>query len=111
MLQPITYNGRDMSELLKLSGMKYKQGYFSPTEWEHKTGVNPLSWTGYISVCSGFCFWEPAAERIADEHYQAVICNWIVIGISARGGVNGHASAPGIPEPCQPVIKRGAPSP
>jgi hypothetical protein len=86
-MEPLTYKGRDISGLLKLSGMIYRQGYFTPEEWAQKTGVNPLAWAGFISVRHGFCFWEPTAEKIVRARDEAVNCNWIVLGVSAYGGM------------------------
>jgi hypothetical protein len=85
MLQPTLYKERDVSGLLKLSGMKYKQGYFTPAEWQYKTGVNPLEWPGFISVRSGLCFWEAAAERVFQARADKVNYWWVVLGVAERG--------------------------
>ena len=72
-----------MEDLFKLSGMAYKQGYFTPAEWESKTGINPLKFPDYIQVKNGLCIWTEKAENLYNRYIKMVSHNWTAgLGIS-----------------------------
>lgn len=70
------------NELFLLSGMIYKQGYYTPQEWERKTGINPLRFGEYIKVNkSGLCIWTDKAERLYKSYQAQATRNWNALGI------------------------------
>ncbi len=71
--------------LLKLCGMKYHWGKYTPEQWEAKTGVNP-HWLGpliHISAGSHLCCWTDEAEAIVQRHFSQTRANWHALGIPA----------------------------
>jgi hypothetical protein len=71
-----------VNELLKLSGMKYRQGYFNADYWKNITGVNPLKFPGYIYISkTGLCMWENRAEKISQLHSDQVKNNFHALGV------------------------------
>ena len=75
-----------LENLLTLSGMKYKSGYFTPEEWQQKTGINPRTLPGYIAITpnTGLCIWTDKAERAVEAHHAQTINNWHALGIAAE---------------------------
>ena len=83
MLSPEKINGVEVNELLKLSGMKYKQGYFNADYWQEKTGVNPLKFPNYIIISeSGLCLWSNRAEKIYNLYSDQVKKNFNALGVN-----------------------------
>lgn len=56
-------------KLLKLAGMKYKSGCYTPERWIEITGVDPRNCSPYVKVLSNdLCVWTPLAEKFYENH-------------------------------------------
>jgi hypothetical protein len=71
-----------IKDLLKLSGMIYKPGYYTASQWEAKTGVNPENFPRlFKKTSSGLCVWTAQAESIVQAHNTQTRHNWESIGV------------------------------
>lgn len=74
-----------LNKLIRLSGMAYKSGWYTPQEWEQKTGIDPLSIPQkYIDSRYGLCLWTKEAEKVVKMSYAQVERDWNSIGCKNR---------------------------
>ena len=79
-----TIESSQLQKLLKLSGMAYHSGKYTPDEWIEKTGADPRGVPGIVvTPRNQFCIWTPAAEKIVSGHFQNVKQNWAALGVPA----------------------------
>jgi hypothetical protein len=73
-----------VARLLKLSGMKYHGGKYTPAEWQEKTGVSPLEFPRLIHVSprNRLCVWLSQAEAIAQGYTASVHQNFGALGVA-----------------------------
>ena len=73
----------DVDLLMRLSGMRRAQGYYTAEEWEEKTGINPKRFAPkYIGIRkSGLCVWEESAENVYQTERARVRSNWAALGV------------------------------
>lgn len=69
---------------LKLAGMEYRGGYYTPEYWQELTGVNPLSFPEYFTVNrGGTCQVTDKFRQDYDSHLANTKRNWRALGIPA----------------------------
>ena len=66
--------------LLKLAGMKYCPGKYSPEEWTGIAHVDPAQFQPLIGIKNNRCFWSKEAEKIYQNWSCSVAQNWKAIG-------------------------------
>lgn len=66
----------NLASIGKLCGMIYAQGKYTAKEWEQKVGINPLQYSGYITVVNGKCFWTKKAETAYKLGAASTAANW-----------------------------------
>ena len=71
-----------IDELEKLSGMIYKNEYYTPGEWKNKTGVDPRKYPEYIKINkNNLCLWTQKAEELHKTYLNCTKNNWNSLGI------------------------------
>jgi len=71
-----------MSDLLKLSGMKYSSGNYTRQKWKKLVGVDPAKCKEIKITSSGLCVWTEEAERKCQAYYTQVKQSWHSIGVA-----------------------------
>ncbi|MBT9173469.1 MAG: hypothetical protein DDT21_01870 [Syntrophomonadaceae bacterium] len=75
----------EAGEIMRLSGMAYRNGQYTPEEWQKKTGVNPHVYPSLIRITrGGQCVWTEQAEAIGNAYFGTVTPNWNALGLTNR---------------------------
>ena len=71
------------SEAFKLSGMMYKSGYYTASEWLDKCGVNPLDYPQFFQATRhGAMYTTNLFNKCYQARKNAISDNWNAIGIA-----------------------------
>ena len=69
---------------LKASGMVFKNGYYTPEQFQAITTVNPMRYPQYFLLSrTGLVILRDKYIRECDEHFSNVRQNWHSIGVTA----------------------------
>lgn len=81
----------ELIELANLSGMIFHNDKYTPTEWEAKTGVNPLKFLGLIKISppnnfhpelsGNRCIWTNEAEILCKFYFRRVKIEYARLGL------------------------------
>lgn len=71
-------------DILKLSYMRYKSGYYTAEEWRQKTGILPCESIFYIAPHTKLVCWTKQAEEIYLANSNQIRCNWMALGVEVQ---------------------------
>lgn len=75
----------DTARLMKLSGMRYRNGINNVVYWTMLTGINPREFPHYIFINQrGLCVWLDKAETLYQAYNNHIERNWNTIGAKCK---------------------------
>ncbi len=74
----------DLELLKRLSGMACRSGFYTPEQWQAKTGVDPRRCRYIRHTKSGLSVWTERAERIFRAYCADVARDWRALGLTNK---------------------------
>ena len=72
-----------MKELINISGIVYKDNYFTIEEFKKKYGIDPLRYPKYFRVSKRISCTKLFVD-LCNDHYKKTNSNWFELGIQNK---------------------------